>query len=67
MFARTLQGFALACLLAASPVLALEEYQPFPLPTEQAAPEVGIVTDKQVPEETLATGSDGEAPLDADS
>jgi hypothetical protein len=68
MFARTLQGFALACLLAASPVLAVEEYQPFPNPSEseQAAPEIGIVTDKQVPEQTIATGSDSETPVDAD-
>jgi len=68
MFARTVLGFSLACLLAASPVLAVEESEPFiATQTEQTASETGIVADKRVPEETIATRSESDAPVDADS
>jgi len=66
MFARTLLGFALAGLLAASPVLAVEEYEPTLLTeVEQPAPEAMPVPDKRLPEETVAT-TDGEVPVDAE-
>lgn len=67
MFARTLLGFSLACLLAASPVLAVEEYEPFiSTEVEQPAPEAMPVPDKRLPDETIAT-TDGDTPADAES
>jgi len=56
MFARVVM-LALAGLLAASPVLAVEGYEPL----------ISFDTDKHVPEEAIATGTDAEVPVDAES
>ena len=69
MFAKKLAGFSLACLLAASTAFAVEEHEPLTAADgkEQAAPDFGITPDKLVPDDAVATGSDGEQPVDADS
>ena len=79
MFARKLFAFSLACLLAASPAFALEEYEQLPAP-EAAQPSLeaesasaGTATDhildvdKFVADETVATGSDADTPADVES
>ena len=75
MFGRKVLAFSLACLLTASPAFAVEDFEPLPsgdsgqptAATEATAPDFGISPDKFVGDETIATGSDTDQPVDADS